>query len=452
MQYQKPALVQRQELRLTPQLLQSIQLMTLPLQELKFRITQELEANPALEITEEAPTLSIDDPDVRDEYDFFENSSDPGYTGTRTDRDADAKRQFMEGALSRPESLHEHLLWQLRLQPIDERDFNVGELLIRNLDDNGFYIDDPFLIVAAGDHDRVPALTDLIRGFEPEGTCVSDYRESLLVQARRMPELPPGTEEIIRDHLNDLDRGKYSEIAKRLRIEVSQVEDALEVIRRLTPFPGRMFSTETPRYVIPDLSVVRREGQFVILMNDEEIPVLGISQVFSEVAADGAKGDRQFANNSVKEARWFIHSINQRNQTLLRVARAIVEFQRDFFLRGKKYLVPLTLKDIANEIDVSEATVSRISRSKYIQTEYGLFEVKHFFTNSISGAGSTGSRYSKEGVKEIIREILTQEDRDGKSMSDQKISDLLAQRGIKLARRTVTKYRRELAISSSYDR
>jgi len=213
-----------------------------------------------------------------------------------------------------------------------------------------------------------------------------------------------------------------------------------------------MFSTEEPRYVIPDLSVERKDGQFVIVMNDEEIPVLGISPLFAEVAAGGERNARQFANNSVKNARWFIHSIHQRNQTLLRVSRAIIEFQRDFFLRGKKYLVPLTLKDIANEVGVSEATVSRISNRKYIQTEYGIFEVKHFFTNSISGAGSSGSRYSKEGVKETIREILEQDQQDGKSLSDQKISDLLSQRGIKLARRTVTKYRKELDISSSYER
>ncbi len=437
---------------MTPQLLQSIQLMTLPLQELKFRIQEELETNPALEVTTEVPTLSLDEPDLHGEYEQFDNSSDPGYTQVRSDRDEDAKRQFMEGALTRPESLHEHLLWQLRLQPISENDFTVGELLIRNLDENGFYIEEPRVVVPERFHERIDSMVEMIRTFEPVGTCVSDYRESLLVQALQLPELPAGTAEIIRDHLEALDRGKYREIARAVGISEQNVEEALELIRRLTPFPGRMFSTEEPRYVIPDLSVERKDGQFVIVMNDEEIPVLGISPLFAEVAAGGERNARQFANNSVKNARWFIHSIHQRNQTLLRVSRAIIEFQRDFFLRGKKYLVPLTLKDIANEVGVSEATVSRISNRKYIQTEYGIFEVKHFFTNSISGAGSSGSRYSKEGVKEIIREILEQDQQDGKSLSDQKISDLLSQRGIKLARRTVTKYRKELDISSSYER
>jgi len=181
---------------------------------------------------------------------------------------------------------------------------------------------------------------------------------------------------------------------------------------------------------------------------------LGLNPFFTNIQnhpeAQKLKEVKQFVNNRVKEARWFIQSIHQRNQTLLKVAKAIVEFQRDFFLKGPKYLRPLTLKDIAQEIGVHEATVSRITTSKYIQTEWGIFELKYFFSNSISGAGSTGSQYSKEAVKQIIKEIIEQE--GGKNLSDQKIADLLSKRGIQLARRTVTKYRKELAISSSYDR
>jgi RNA polymerase sigma-54 factor len=160
---------------------------------------------------------------------------------------------------------------------------------------------------------------------------------------------------------------------------------------------------------------------------------------------------KRFVKSKVKDARWFIHSIRQRNDTLLKTAKAIVEFQRDYFLKGAKYLVPLTLKDIAGEVGVHEATISRITNGKYVQTEWGIFELKYFFTNSISGAGSSGSRFSKEGVKEVIKEILEEE--SGKEhLSDQGIADLLASRGIKLARRTVAKYRKELDISSSYKR
>jgi RNA polymerase sigma-54 factor len=164
---------------------------------------------------------------------------------------------------------------------------------------------------------------------------------------------------------------------------------------------------------------------------------------------DGGKPVRDFVKENIKEARWFIRSINQRNHTLLRVARAIVEFQRPFFADGPKRLAPLTLKDIAQEIGVHETTVSRIANGKFLQTEWGIFEIRHFFTNSISGAGSSGSRYSKEGVKEIIKEIIAEESRH---LSDQDIADLLARKGIPLARRTVAQYRNELDLGSSYDR
>ncbi|MFW5684550.1 MAG: RNA polymerase sigma-54 factor, partial [Spirochaetota bacterium] len=192
--------------------------------------------------------------------------------------------------------------------------------------------------------------------------------------------------------------------------------------------------------------------QFVLVMNDEEIPVLGVSDSFTDIGnADAKKDVKRFVKSKVKDARWFIHSIRQRNETLQKTARAIVEFQRDFFLKGPKYLVPLTLKDIAGEVGVHEATISRITNGKYVQTEWGIFELKYFFTNSISGAGSTGSRFSKEGVKQIIKEILEEESGE-RHLSDQGIADLLATRGINLARRTVAKYRKELDISSSYKR
>ncbi len=457
MQYQRPALVQGQQLKMNPQLFQSIQLMALPIQELKFRIEEELQANPALEVVEDNSTVSIEESetgDRSDEYDFFENSSDPGYTQSGYDDEAsENKHRFMEGALAKPESLHEHLLWQLRLQPITEQEFETGEMLILNLDDNGFYHEPLESLFGPADRLTVDKMIDMIRGFEPVGTCVADYRESLLVQASFDADRPEMTDPIIAGHLEMLDRGKHDEIAKKLKCTVADVEHAREYIRGLTPFPGRLFSSEKPLYVIPDLMVGMRDGQFVIIMNDEEIPVLGVSDTFSGIADASAGRDvRRFVTAKVKDARWFIRSIHQRNDTLLKTARAIVEFQRDFFVKGPKYLVPLTLKDIASEVGVHEATISRITNGKYVQTEWGIFELKYFFTNSISGAGSTGSRFSKEGVKQIIKEILEEEQTGGDHRSDQSIADLLASRGIKIARRTVAKYRKELDISSSYDR
>jgi len=441
---------------MNPQLFQSIQLMAMPIQELKFRIEEELQANPALEVVEDNSTVSIDETDsagTTEEYDFFEDSSDPGYTSSSYDDEAsENKRRFMEGALSKPESLHDHLLWQLRLQPIDDRQFEIGESLILNLDDNGFHRDPVASLFEQAELPRVSQMVEIIRGFEPLGTCVSDYRESLLVQAQADLSRPEASDAIIENYLDLLERGKHQEIAKKLRIEVFEVEEALEFIKSLTPFPGRLFSSDQPTYVVPDVMVVMREGQFVLIMNDEEIPVLGVSDSFSDLGkTNDGKDVKKFVKSKVKDARWFIQSIRQRNETLKKTSMAIIEFQRDFFLKGSKYLVPLTLKDIAGEVGVHEATISRISNGKYMQTEWGIFEIKYFFTNSISGAGSSGSRFSKEGVKQIIKELLEDEATE-KGLSDQEIANILESKGIKLARRTVAKYRKELSISSSYDR
>ncbi|MFW6291797.1 MAG: RNA polymerase factor sigma-54, partial [Spirochaetota bacterium] len=341
MQYQRPALVQGQQLKMNPQLFQSIQLMALPVQELKFRIEEELQANPALEVVEDNSTVSIDETESNgqtEEYDYFEDSSDPGYTQSGYDEEAtENKHRFMEGALSKPESLHEHLLWQLRLQPINDEEFHLGEILILNLDDNGFHEEPVESLFEDAERERVEKLIGMIRTFEPVGTCVADYRESLLIQAGLDETRPESVDAILEHHLELLERGKYEEIAKKLKVSVDDVQEALEYIKGLTPFPGRLFSSDKPTYVVPDVMVVMREGQFVLIMNDEEIPVLGVSDSFSDMAnADAARDVKRFVKSKVKDARWFIHSIRQRNETLLKTSRAIVEFQRDFFLNGPK--------------------------------------------------------------------------------------------------------------------
>ncbi|MBN1686184.1 MAG: RNA polymerase factor sigma-54 [Spirochaetales bacterium] len=456
MQYQKPVLLQEQRLKMNPQLYQSIQLMAMPIQELKTTIREELEKNPALEVIEEKTDESLDTAERQiEEYDLFEDSSDPGYTHRLDEEASDSKRRFMEGALSRPESLHDHLIWQLRLQPIDQNAFAIGELLIQNLDDDGFHIEDPGTLVKGARKKHLQPMMELIRRLDPVGTCTADYKESLIVQASLNPDAPEHTGEILKDYLDQLEKSKFAEIARKMKISQDEVLAILEFIKTLEPFPGRQYSTSRSTYVIPDLQVALKEGEFVLILNDEEIPVLGINPFFTEIMKNGKgnseKNVKRFVNSNIKEARWFIRSIHQRNRTLLNIAKAIVEFQRDFFIKGPKYLVPLTLKNIAEEVDVHETTVSRITTAKYIQTEWGIYELKHFFSNSISGAGTQGSRFSKEGVKEIIREIL-ETDESAKHLSDQKISDLLKKQGINIARRTVAKYRNELDIDSSYRR
>ena len=455
MQYQRPALVQEQRLKMNPQLYQSIQLMALPIQELKIKIQEELERNPALEVLEDRSQISLDEASAppKEEYDFFENSSDPGYIGKQNPGISDSKQKFIEGALSRPESLQEHLLWQLRLQPISEKAFEIGEKLIQNLNEDGFHRENPETMIPPEQLALMNDVMNTVRQFDPIGSCTADYKEALLVQISILGNAPPFTEAIIKEHMTRLEKSKYAEIAKLIKCEKEDVLAALEYIKTLSPFPGRSISSETPRYVIPDLLVKIKEGEFVLVLNDEEIPVLGVNSFFEKLQEEDNKEKeiRRFVTRNIKDAKWFIRSVKQRNSTLLKISKAVVEFQRSFFIKGPKFLAPLTLKDIAREVDVHETTVSRISNQKYIQTEWGIFELKHFFSNSISGAGSSGSRFSKEGVKEVIREIIL-ENNTGKTLSDQKISDILKTRGINLARRTVAKYRNELDIASSYDR
>jgi RNA polymerase sigma-54 factor len=262
-----------------------------------------------------------------------------------------------------------------------------------------------------------------------------------------------------------LEKGQIAKVAKKIGCTGEHASYVFERLKELSPFPGRSFFAGTTRYVIPDVRVVKKDGEFAIIINEEEIPVLGISPFFMKVAGEKSEGEenqhqnssrkkedkpvRDFARENIREARWFIKSINQRNLTLIKVTRAIIEFQRPFFTSGPKYLAPLTLKDIADAVSFHMATVSRTANGKYIQTEWGIFELRHFFSNSITGTGSNRSRFSKEGVKEIIKEIIESEQAN---LSDQTITELLAGRGITLARRTVAKYRSELDLGSSFDR
>lgn len=452
MQLQRPTFSQEQRLKMNPQLYQSIRLMALPVVDLRETIQEELERNPALEIVEDKTTISLDSAikEVKEEDDYFDATSDSGFTRRGTDEDADEQQKFIEGALSRPETLQEHLIWQLRLQPVDDDIRRIGELLIQNLDVDGFHKEPIDLLLKDEESAKVEAALDLIRRLDPQGTCTSGYKESLMVQARLLLDAPDGILDAL-EHLELLEKGKITEVAKQIKRSEPEVREIFERIKELSPFPGRQFDSSEVRYVTPDVQVVRKNDEFVIILNDEEIPVLGINPFFMKLS-DGKNGEkpvRDFVRENIKEARWFIRSINQRNHTLLKVMRAIVEFQRAFFVKGPKALAPLTLKDIAQEIGVHETTVSRIANGKYVQTEWGIFEIRYFFTNSISGAGSSGSRYSKEAVKEIIREIIQEEEG---SLSDQDIADLLARKGIPLARRTVAKYRKELDLGSSYTR
>ena len=462
-------------------MLQSIRLMAMPALELQEQIRMELETNPALEILEDRSELSLESVsegagENRDD-DPFENASDPGRATTAIPDDEDPNRMFLEGAISRPETLQQHLLDQLGLLRLSADLRALCERLIQNLDDNGFHTVPPGDLCPDCPPDLIRQALDLIRPLDPVGTCTTGYRESLLVQARLDPAAPQAAIALLADHVDLFETGKLQDLRRALRLSEADFRAVLDYLGALNPFPGRAFSSEAPQFIMPDLAIRIEDGEFVIILNDDIIPVLGINPFFSELAAAAkpaghtgppgpagpagsapkpngqAAREREsiaFARDNVDRAKFFIGSIRQRNATLLKVAKAIVRYQRDFFLEGPRALTPLTLRDIADEIGVHETTISRAVNGKYIQTERGIVEMRRFFTNSISGSGSRGSDHSKEGVKARIREILAENHSattggpSSKSISDREISELLARRGIRIARRTVAKYRGEI--------
>jgi len=444
---------------MNPQMLQSIKLMELPIAELRERIEQELERNPALELIEDKSTVPLDEPETKgsEKYEYFETTSDPGRRNSA--QASEEHRRFIEGVLTRPETLQENLLRQLQLEPICKELRSLAETLIQNLDDNGFHKEDPNTLYAEP-QPRLAKAKKLVQGLEPAGCCTKDYRESLAVQIALYSDNPLAKTqrhgeqgaiiETILDNLELIEREKYAVLAKKLNIDEEDTIAICEFIKTLSPFPGRAFASMSQvRYVVPDIKVVRDNEQFTINLNDEAFPVLGINRNFEKFGDSKDRAARDFARENIREAKLFISHLSQRSQTLIRVANAILEFQRGFFINGPKSLAPLTLGDIAKELDIHETTVSRTANGKYMQTEWGIFEIRYFFTNSISGSGANRSQFSKESVKEIIKEIIATENR---ILSDQEISGILSQRGIALARRTVAKYRKELDMGSSYSR
>jgi len=481
LQVQRPTLAVEQRQKLSPRMLQSLRLMALPALELSEQINAELEANPALEVLEDRSELSIEsvseDAGENRDDDWFENASDSGRVTSAVPDDEDPNRMFLEGAITRPETLQEHLLGELGLQKVPPEITLVAERLIQNLDEDGFHKTAPEDLCADRHPDLLAGAITLVRSLDPVGTCVSDYRESLLVQAALDANAPSGAVELLRDHVELLEKGKLPELRKAMKIGEAEFKRLLDYLGGLNPFPGRTYSAEASRFVIPDLYIRIENGEFIITLNDEAFPVLGINPLFDELAAGSGSGRKaqdtcaregaeargkeaaSFARENVERARFFIGSLHQRNLTLLKVTRAIIRFQRAFFFEGPRALVPLSLKDVADEVGLHETTVSRAVNGKYAQTDRGLIELRRFFTNSISGAGSHGSDHSKEGVKEVIREILAGEagGTGGASggtgaLSDREIMEVLARRGIRIARRTVAKYRGELDLDSSFSR
>ena len=332
----------------------------------------------------------------------------------------------------------------------DRTELQLGEYIIGEIDERGYFQGslDEIAQELEIPLDKVSRMLYRIQGFEPTGVGARDAAECLLLQIR--VEYPDNNEleTLVNNHLEDLQQRQIPKIAKEMKIEPERVEKLKSMLATLNPWPGREYESEPTQYIAADLVVEKADGQFIVSLTNESVPGLRINDFYKKISKDRAipKEDRSFVRDKMESAKWLIRNIEQRQQTILRIGVAIMEFQEDFLRHGVKKIRPLTLQEIADTVGVHEATVSRTTRGKYVQTPQGLFELKYFFSPGLKR--SSGESQSSKSVQSVIKDIIGQEDKS-KPLSDQKIANKLSEQGLTIARRTVTKYREALKIPAT---
>ena len=455
---------------IAPQMQQSLAMLQAPTLELQQMVRQELEANPVLEdesievsleeateSAEESESPDMEGDDFDEEFaqlaaldeDWREYMSQSRAAVSRQKADEDERYRFMMDSLVEPITLQEHLTNQLHLTDTTEDEAKLVEMLIGNLDENGFLqvkIDDLCFDLGIPLPDLEIAKA-ILQGFEPVGVGAEDLRECLLIQLDRLGKHHSLEYRIVDAHLDDLARKRYPQIARRLGVTPSQITRAAEFIANLDPRPGSRFSEGTNTYVTPDVTVERIGSEWVVRMRNEQVPRLRISNAYKDLMAQGpGKEARGYIRDKIRAGKFFIRSIHQRQQTIESIAKEIVNRQRDFFEKGPAHLHPMTMSQVADVVGVHETTVSRGVSGKYMATPHGVFEMKYFFTSGYET--ESGESLSNTSVKKALADLVADED-PKKPFSDQAIVKELQKQGIKIARRTVAKYRDELNILPS---
>lgn len=465
-----------QQLVMTPQLQQAIKLLQLSRLELAEMIEQEMEQNPALEenLNEDTSDAKItakeNDPqesekevpikevtiedNVRSDTDWENYINEYNSTGRIYTESENTEAPNFEAFTSEKKTLDEHLKWQLMLSGLNSEKETIGNMIICNLNRDGYLCSDLEELAMACDADlgTVEEVLTLLQTFDPPGVCARDLCETLMIQIKILGIDNPVIKEIITHHLKNLENRNSKKIAKALKISVDDVRAAVKILQYLEPKPGRKFATEEAAYITPDIYVYKTEDGFKIVMNDDGLPKLRISRFYREAVADGKKIPKEtktYLNEKMQSASWLIKSIHQRQKTIYLVMESIIKFQREFFEKGIAYLRPLILKDIAEDIEMHESTISRVTTNKYAYTPQGLFELKYFFNSSIERTG--GASMASASVKERIRLLIEAEDPDH-PLSDDRIAAILHDSDIQIARRTVAKYRKVLNILPSNKR
>jgi RNA polymerase sigma-54 factor len=475
-QEQRLELKLTQKLILTPQLQQSIKLLQLPLLELSQDINQELMSNPVLEegveregegkeeaanvvSEEEAFSGPSDDAEAplekifgftTDNY-FEERESDGRDFGYFGDGGEETGAPF-ERNRSKTD-LYEHLLWQLRLSSLPGPAGKAAEIIINNLNDYGYLQASLDEVASMAEVDLETARESLkyIQGLDPSGIGARDLQECLLLQLGPLNLKGTLVETILREGFSELEGKKYKQLAAKLKTTIEDILESVQIIEGLEPRPGRNYSSDEPVHIVPDVYVEESQGKFIITLNDEGIPRLRLSNYYRKLLANKKSlgpEEKQFLEDKLRSAIWLLKSLDQRNKTIYRVTESILKFQEDFFRRGHKHLKPLNLRDVAEDLGMHESTISRVTSNKYIQCPQGLLNFRYFFSNAVQ---TSRGEMSSSTVKDMIRQIIVEEDTK-QPLNDQKIVDILKNKGISVARRTTAKYREELKIPSHLKR
>ena len=477
---QKLHLKLSQKLIMTPSLQQAIKLLQLSKLELQEVLNQELLENPLLEETaeeakaEETPAEETEakseteeppkvetkseekEKDSFDEIDYdayFQDYIEYGYNPRGM---SEEHEEFpIENTLTRPPNLADHLTWQLSMSDASPRTKEIAQFIIGNIDEDGYLRASNEEIVASGafEPEEVQKAVDAVQSLDPIGVGARDLRECLLLQLRFLEIDEPLVEVVIRDHWDEFMQRKFVPLAKSLGVDLKTLEGIVEIIKHLDPKPGRKYSNERAIYVEPDVYVHKVGDEYVIVLNEDGMPKLRINSGYrSMLNSMDSKQDGETVNyikDKIRSAVWLIKSLDQRQRTIYKVAESIVKHQREFLEKGIDFLRPLVLRDVADDIQMHESTVSRVVSNKYMHTPRGLFLMKYFFHSGIDS--DTGEDISSLTVKKKIQSYIDNED-PRKPLSDSKIMKILNDEGINIARRTVAKYRDELNIPSSTDR
>lgn len=475
-----------QQLTMTPQLQQAIRLLQLSTLDLQQEIQQILESNPMLELEEEheqdlaekssSDTDSApedqhqDNPELDEQWSKQElpedlpvdsewedtYQSNAGVSSNNTNQH-DGDFDF-DGRHATTEDLQDHLHWQLNLTPMSELDRSIAMMFIDGVDDDGYLhtsVEDVLESLANTevDADEVLAVLHRLQQFDPAGVFAYDLRECLLIQLKQLPEDTPWlaeTKEIISHYIEMLGSKDYANLMRRTRLKESELQEVLRLIKELNPKPGCSISQEHAEYVIPDVIVRNIRDEWRVELNPDISPQLRVNDDYvALIKRNDNSTENTFLRDNLQEARWFIKSLQSRNETLFKVATKIVEYQLDFFEKGDEAMKPLVLSDIASAVDMHESTISRVTTQKYMHTPRGIFELKYFFSSHVNT--DEGGECSSTAIRAMIKKLIAEEN-TRKPLSDNKIATMLADKGIQVARRTIAKYREAMSIPPSNER